>query len=334
MYKKEDSISLLKIYAALMVITLHCVPTFMFINFQSLNSTFIIATIVSVFTRICVPLFVIISGRYLLSNWKHKSAKEFYKNKLPRILVPLVAWTILYLLFRSGTEQSFTLKKGLLDIITSDYYYHLWYFYLIFLLYLLTPVLNKLINKISRKTLIILTITLLLSGSIAEFIRTLTGFKNLIIYYPVEFIGYYLAGYTLKDYRVKFNKNYLILGYILAGLLGGIIAIFLAPKGNMPLFLWFHMSLNPVTLFGTICLYLYASNTLIENSKIASLSKYNLGIYAIHAGVISTFMTLTNYILTGIAVLDMILYITITFIISLLLSMVLYKNKYTKMLVS
>lgn len=335
MTKKEDSISLLKIFAALLVITLHCDAIYWTSNFKDFNLTFIVTVIISVLTRVCVPLFVIVSGRYLLSNWRDKTAKDFYKTKLPRILIPLVVWNIIYLLFRLVTEQGFTLKKGLIETIKSGSYYHLWYLYLILMLYILTPLINKLIKNLSPKSLMVLTISLILLGSVAEFIRTLTRFINLPIYYPVEFIGYYLAGYALKDYKVKFNKNYLILSYIVAGILGGLISLIFASKGAIPLFIWFHMSVNPVTILGSISLYLYASNTLIENSKIASLSKYNLGVYVIHLGILNTLMLdITNVSITGIVLLDMFLYITITVAISLLLSIILYKNKFTRMLVS
>lgn len=334
MSQKEDSISLLKIYAAILVIILHSVFIYLVKNTEAFNFTFITTAIISVATRACLAIFVMISGRYLLSKWKDKSAKEFYKNKIPRILIPLVVWNIVYLIFRFATEDGFTLSKGFQDTINSGSYVHLWYFYLLFLLYLLTPLLNKVINKFSKRNLIILTVALLLLGSVAEFIRTLTGFKNLPIYYPVEFIGYYLAGYTLKDYKVKFNKYYLIGGYIVLAIMGGIFSIIFLKQGNMPMFIWFNMSVNPVTLFGSIFLYLFASNTVVENSKIASLSKYNLGIYVIHLAVLNTLIPITNGVITGIDLLDLALLVTITFIISLLLSILLYRNKYTRRLVS
>ncbi|MGL4106928.1 acyltransferase [Clostridium sp. LP20] len=335
MIVKEDSISLLKIFAALLVITLHCDSVYWFFNYDAFNSTFIFTTIISVLTRVCVPLFVLVSGRYLLSNLNNRTAKEFYKTKLPRILIPLVAWNIIYLIFRLGTEQNFTLKQGLIETVKFGSYSHLWYLYLILMLYILTPLINKFIKNLTPKKLMILTISLISLGSLAEFIRTLTGFINIPIYYPVEFIGYYLAGYSLKDYKVKFNKKYLLLGYIGIGVLGGIIALIFANNGYRTLYIWFHMSVNPVTIIGAISLYLYASNSSVKNSKLASLSKYNLGIYAIHLGILNLLMfNITNLSITGIVLLDILIYITITIVLSIVLSILLYKNKFTRLLVS
>lgn len=334
MNTREDNISLLKVFAAILVITLHTIGIYLGKNVQSMNVTFYISAIISIATRVCLPLFVLISGRYLLTNWRNRSAMEFYKSKLPRILVPLIAWNFLYLIYRFFTEADFTLSKGLIDIANSGAYIHLWYFYLLLLLYLLTPLITKIINKISRRDLIILTVALLLIGSVAEYFRTLTGFKNLPIYYPVEFIGYYLAGYALKDYKVKFNKYFLLILYIGLATVGAFVSISYVTKGNIFVFQWFNMSVDPIALFGSISLYLFASNSAVKNSKIANLSKYNLGIYVIHLGILNFFLMKTNGILTGIDLLDLLLLVSVTFVLSVLASMVLYKNKYTRMLVS
>ncbi|MGL5353579.1 MAG: acyltransferase [Clostridium sp.] len=368
MKTRENNIDNLRVYAAILVIVLHSCAIYLIANMQSFNLDFSTASIISVFTRVSVPIFVMISGRYLLSNYNELSIGEFYKRKLPRILIPLVVWNVVYLLLRLLTESSYTLAKGFKEIILGGSSIHLWFFYLIFLLYVLTPFINKIISKISKKDLIRLTIALLFIGFICELARSLTGFINLPIYYPVEFIGYYIAGFALKDYSPKLNKNYFLFGYIGLALLGGILSCYFQSISSIASF-YPHTSINPLTLFATLSLYIYASNSTanLSNSsistsneideirevstnsdytpmsnkikttkpfKIAALSKYTLGIYAIHFAVLSILTNLTNRSITGIVFLDIFIYTALAFFISLILSMVLYKFKLTRSLVN
>ncbi|MGL5084533.1 MAG: acyltransferase [Clostridium sp.] len=339
MKTRENNIDNLRIYAAFLVIILHACAFYLVENEKLFNLDFVTASFISVFTRVAVPLFVMISGRYLLSNYSNLSTVEFYKRKLPRILIPLVVWNIVYLILILATHSTYTLTRGIKDILLAGSSIHLWFFYLIFLLYVLTPFINKIISKISKKTLIKLTILLLFIGFICELIRSLTCFINLPIYYPVEFIGYFIAGFALKDYKPKSNKNYYLFGYIGLALIGGILSCYFQSIGSFASF-YPHTSLNPTTLFASLSLYIYASNSKSTETntskpfKFASLSKYTLGIYAIHFAALSALIDIGKSSITGIVFLDIFIYTALSFSISLVISMVLYKFKLTRSLVN
>lgn len=370
MKTRENNIDNLRVFAAFLVIVLHTAAVYLIANQVTFNLDFATASIISVFTRVAVPIFVMISGRYLLSNYSGLSIGEFYKRKLPRILIPLVVWNVVYFLLILATQPSYTITTGLKAILLGGSSIHLWFFYLIFLLYVLTPFMNKIINKLSKKGLTRFTIILLFIGFICELTRSLTGFINLPIYYPVEFIGYYLAGFALKNYSPKINKNYYLFGYIGLALLGGFLSCYFQSIGSIASF-YPHTSINPLTLFATLSLYIYASNSKVQVSssikndnsesedveiiqlhtkadtptnskeikqsnsfKISSLSKYTLGIYAIHFAILSVLINSTKSSITGIVFLDIFIYTVLAFSISLLLSMGLYKLKFTRSLVN
>ena len=47
-------------------------------------------------TRGCVPLFVMLSGALLLNPDKTVSIKEVFSKRLPKLVIPLVVWSIIY----------------------------------------------------------------------------------------------------------------------------------------------------------------------------------------------------------------------------------------------
>lgn len=74
----------LRVFAILFVVILHCrmkeVPGVVGVCWNVMN----------VLTITCVPLFVMISGSLLLS--RVENLKIFYRKRLPKLLIPLVAW--------------------------------------------------------------------------------------------------------------------------------------------------------------------------------------------------------------------------------------------------
>ena len=116
------------------------------------------------FTSTCVPLFILLSGSLLL-NQKY-SILVFYKKRLSKILLPALFWILFYSLFRIATEfyvngsiSYYTILKNSIGI-NGWPYYHLWYLYLIFLLYLITPILQQIHLLFREKNKLLMQIIL------------------------------------------------------------------------------------------------------------------------------------------------------------------------------
>lgn len=324
---REKNMDFLKVIACIFVVTLHVTAFYLMNSIESGGFNLFSSTIISVFTRVSVPIFVMISGRYLIKNYTTK--KDFYVKRLPRALVPLIFWNIIYTLFRFIIDPNLNLQSLLKDILMGGASIHLWYLYLLVLLYILTPFIVDIKNSLSKKSFRNLSILILFIGFLCELIRMATGFLNIPLYYPVEFLGYFLMGFILKDYKVKASYKFLSL-FILLCLFGASLSIYLLSiRSNFALY--FHTSLNPPVLFATLSLYIFFNNIQIKKSKFSELSKYTFGIYGVHIlilSIISRFVTVNN------ALLGIILATSVTFILSLLLCIILRKIPFMKKIIS
>lgn len=93
--------------------------------------------------RLGVPLFFMISGSLLLGGPEAAEPAAFYRKKLPRLLVPLAVWNVIY---HWTNAWQFHTDTGLLALLQKAFNrgtgYHMWYIYVLLGLYLLCPFLK------------------------------------------------------------------------------------------------------------------------------------------------------------------------------------------------
>lgn len=95
-------------------------------------------------TRWCVPVFVMISGALLLDTTKMEDLKSFYIKRLSKIMIPIMFWTVFFLLWvvLKKSLKGEIIEAGDLTnrLLSGAPYFHLWFLYMIFFLYLFTPI--------------------------------------------------------------------------------------------------------------------------------------------------------------------------------------------------
>lgn len=150
----------------------------------------------------CVPVFLIISGYLFLDPARRIPVSVMIRKYCLRIVLALLVFGIpfscLELVLQERTLRIGMLWEGLLMVLTMRSWSHLWYLYLILLLYLLTPVFQILLAKIPRPILAGLMILLATGCSLMTFLNKVfhtTAFPSL----PEEliYLFYYLFGYVL-----------------------------------------------------------------------------------------------------------------------------------------
>ena len=94
---RDFSMDTLRTISILLVVLLHASSPYVNRNLESINHDFWVGNIIESFTRISVPIFVLISGRFLLS--KNTSPSEFYKKRFNRIFIPILFWSSVYLMY-------------------------------------------------------------------------------------------------------------------------------------------------------------------------------------------------------------------------------------------
>ena len=159
-------------------------------------------------------LFFMISGALVL--YKPKDLFPFIKKRVSRIALPMIIWSIICLVigyYLGDISSSKALFQKILLIPFFPQVGSYWFIYVIFGIYLITPILAQWLDKHNKKEV---SFYILLWG-ITLFLPYLDYFnKNLesiisvsggILYYFYGYLGFALLGYYLRKYELYFSKR-------------------------------------------------------------------------------------------------------------------------------
>lgn len=285
--KRNYSIDTLRTIATLLVILLHVSAGYVITGKNNLtfDTSFWAGNIVNSFSRICVPLFVLISGMFLVG--RKETFKQSYQKRASRILVPLISWTIIYILYRVAisfiADNPIDIKSLLASVILGRPFYHMWYLFMIIGLYLITPILNNSIYYASRNTLWTVAILLLLFGMINSSYDQILNNKVSFILWFVNYLGYFILGYLIKDSKNSFSFLVLSSAYIISSILIAVLSMYTIKQYDS---LYFYGYLTPFVIIGSLSFYKLFHQLKLEENIFSKISYLTLGIYLIHAGVL------------------------------------------------
>lgn len=153
------------------------------------------------FTAFAVPCFYMISGASLLR--REHNIKEIWQKRIPQSLVPLLFWSILYILL-SGDVQ----PRRFLDMLFQGQWPHLWFMYCILGIYALLPLLSALYQKLDIRGKVYLLIILLFVPSILHDVEYMTNIfvdmPKFALFWPD--LGLFFWGAFLWEQRKGFTK--------------------------------------------------------------------------------------------------------------------------------
>jgi surface polysaccharide O-acyltransferase-like enzyme len=156
--------------------------------------------------RASVPLFFMISGALLLPV--REGYRIFFRKRVERIALPLIAWNILFLIWRKAFYQpQLGWTEALLLLGRGGVYFHLWFLYTLIGLYLLTPLFRILTAHASGRDLFYYLLLWFLAGSLlplAEKLGAVFFHSDLRLGISLEpatgAVGYFLLGHFLNRY--------------------------------------------------------------------------------------------------------------------------------------
>lgn len=160
-------VDMLRLIAMLMVIAAHCVDIYNATPQQDPMNSFWGAFIGSLM-RPSVPLFAMMTGLLLLPI--KESAAEFYKRRIPRVLIPMILWSAIYYFipwftgvagldksiittlfpfeFSPSQEAGDAMRNiALIPFTFNGYTTHMWYLYMLIGLYLMMPFFSAWVEK-------------------------------------------------------------------------------------------------------------------------------------------------------------------------------------------
>ncbi len=214
-------IDVLRVLSMLSVVFLHTTAGSLRVNLGSTLWHF--SNILTSIMSTSVPTFFMLSGAMLLSNNKTESIPYTYKKRLPKAFIPFLAWSIIAVVYYGfiGMQQEGNFvdaKSRLFKIMSTPTTVHLWFMYALIPLYLISPILKKLVDNMSdtlfRYCLILwFTFSSVLPTLAAVAPSPLRQFFVLSKEYSLNFlngyIGYFLLGYYLLNYKKNISVKLL-----------------------------------------------------------------------------------------------------------------------------
>jgi surface polysaccharide O-acyltransferase-like enzyme len=294
--KNVNSYDYLRVIATYAVVLLHTAAPLLFLyNELSLNQWMIANTFDSM-VRWCVPIFFMISGAFLLDPSKSASLFIFFKKRMNKVLIPFIAWSIIYYSYSvltNKTENS--LEIFIKGIFNNDISNHLWYLYILIGLYLITPILSVLIQHLNKPLFLYMLVLWFIGNSVFNLANHLFEINIYFDFVIDDYLGYYLLGYFLKTQYI--NKKVTSTIYLLAfiSLLVTIFGTYFDTFNNSGNFVGFYYNyLSPNTIIISIAIFLLFKLELKPNSLINFINKRSFGIYLIHMLVIKILSDIFN----------------------------------------
>lgn len=204
---------LLRLAASFFVVLMHTASESLQYQVAQRTGWFLLAGTSSL-TFCAVPLFFMMSGYLLTSSSRTKDVDVLLKERLPRLIVPLGFWSVLYILWeafiRTDWSAGFLLEQAV-HAVQSPANVSLWFMYTMIGMYLISPVLCTGLRGLDRKgDRLVLGLILLLE--LRSVLRILfpdfsAEYLNWSVLNSIDFFGSYLCCFVLGWYLGRMERR-------------------------------------------------------------------------------------------------------------------------------
>ncbi len=302
MYPKTGNnslpVDLIRTVAIVLVILLHAsAESYSNVNWMSTQGVQIwwASNVYGSLARVCVPLFVMLTGALLLQPSKaDESLKVFFKKRLNRVGIPFLFWGAVYFAWQFLVNGKAFTENAIVQGVLTGPDYQFWFLYLLLGLYLVTPVLRVLIKNADWKIMRYL-IAVWFVGTALIPLMTLFGqySLNANVFIITGWLGYFVLGAYLLSSKLK--PKFLALVWVLS-LLWTIVGTYLVIAVLGEKFSQFFLNATSFNIiFASAALFLLltaVSNQKIENRfpkgnrLIILIGQNTLPIYLFHVIVL------------------------------------------------
>ncbi|MTH45487.1 acyltransferase [Intestinirhabdus alba] len=307
--------------ACLMVVMIHTTAWYI-TNARSISPlSWELANVLNSASRVSVPLFFMISG-YLFFGERGARPRHFLRIALCLLFYSAVALAYIALF------TPISAKLALQNLLHRPVFYHLWFFFAIAVIYLVSPLIQ--VKNVSGKMLLALTVIL---GIVAN-PNTLTQKIDDVTWLPVNlyingdtfyYLLYGMLGRALGIMETRKSTLTWLSAALLVFAVGGIA------WGTRHELLWrgnfadtWYLYCGPLVFICAVSLLTLVKNSLSDRvvPGLGVISRHSLGIYGFHALIIHALRT-HGFDIKAWPALDIAWIFSITLIISLLLSIML-----------
>lgn len=265
----------------------------------------------------CVPVFVMISGALLLGTGAREPIGGFYRRRLVRIGVPLVVWHAVYFAWRGLVlGDDITPRVVVHDVLATETYQALYFFWIILGLYAVTPVLRGFVEVASRRDVAVFAAgavgwmwAVLAAARLLTHMGWVTPVWNppaLVLFLP--YVGYFLLGHVLREVVVG-ARTAVALAVLLAGSLAFLTWSYVHGPDHPRLSLaltWGYQDLPTAT--AAVCVFLLARRLVRPGSRLAQeplrsrarrLGELSFGVFLVHLLVLGVALQVVDPLATA-----------------------------------
>ena len=287
MTERINWIDTTRIIAIFAVLANHSLARYIWEWGQIPYTDWVIAAFSGAVIRFAVPVFIILSGYLLLD--KQENTYLFFRNRLHKVVIPLLAWSVIYTVFKTNSIYSIFTIEFVKELLSGNVYFHLYFLYIMIGLYIITPVLRVILDNINIKYIFYYITIWFISNPI----NTLFSYVGFGFYNMFDFangyIGYYLIGYVLKKIQLTQKMMTLVsISTIMSLVMMFLLTCYFTTINNKACNAFIYGLTLPVVLYST-CIFIilkeYFKNvnfSPVQKKIIYSVSSTTMGIYLIH----------------------------------------------------
>jgi surface polysaccharide O-acyltransferase-like enzyme len=108
------------------------------------------SNLVSSLATAAVPLFFMLSGALLLSSSKTADLGYLFRRRLPKVLIPLLAWSAVVIAATGVLQGSGAALGSLTNLLSTPVVVPYWFLYALIPMYLIAPLLRKMAEGLSN----------------------------------------------------------------------------------------------------------------------------------------------------------------------------------------
>lgn len=274
MIKREINYDILRILAAALIVSIHSGDG----HGVGIDQFYYCAS------RIAIPLFVMLSGAFLLNDKRTCEFGAFYRHSGLKLGIPFLAFSLFYILFDwfiyTFNREAFgdsppPFWEPIANFFLKGTFYHLWFLYMLAGLYLVAPLLARLKQDVTEKEFLLASILLCMAGCIIALKQPYTFW----MLQWVQYAGLFMIGASLRSHFKAAHSN--TKGVLLIGLsLFGLI-IWYACAGeetDEPVLKWMQGYLSPALDLLAIVLFI-AFSLLSPSQKFHSGRAYQFIVF-------------------------------------------------------
>lgn len=263
-------------------------------------------------TRWCVPVFIMLSGMFLLDPKKSLSWRELFSRYLLRMAVALFVWGYGYVIFDhvlfGGALNLDTLRILLGNFLRGQLKVHLWYIPMTIGLYLITPILRAFVRGARQSDfhwffLIVLVFAVLLPGALALRPSDLTSFwlGQLQLHLIMGYVGFYVAGYYLKNYTINRMSEWIIYVLGMAGAVATVAGTYAMSKAAGAFSDLFYGYMTPGVVAMSVAVFVFfryvlgVSEERSRRQRVGMTAQVSFGVYLVHLVFLNGFQFLMTH---------------------------------------